>query len=169
MASPTSESLEHVFVEFSKNRVTKDALLRALVSYPDWLVPSVVWALHYRPDTETIGVEKDAIALSVECRIPTTELWLFTGYEAAMRAKEQGALLGLCINGTRGTELFGNLNPEWEWVRVNPGSPPRVDHQLPSRGLPRCQKVVGGDRVREDNRAGTAKRTGGHRPAAPPL
>ena len=136
MAPPPCDSLEHVFVEFSKNRVTKDALLRALVSYPDWLVPSVVWALHYRPGTETIEVEKDAIALSVECRIPTTELWLFTGHEAAMRAKGQGALLGLCINGIRGTELFGNLNPEWEWVQVNPGSPPEFTVSFPRAGFP---------------------------------
>ena len=136
MASPTSDSLEHVFVEFSKNRATKDAILRALVSYSDWLVPSVVWALHYRPGAETIEVEKEAIALSVECLIPSTELWLFTGHEAAMRAKEQGALLGLCVNGIRGTELFGNLNPEWEWVQVNPGSPPELTVNFPRAGFP---------------------------------
>jgi hypothetical protein len=136
MASSTSDSLEHVFLEFSKKRATKDALLRALVSYGDWLVPSVVWAVHYRPGNETIEVEKEAIALSVECRLPGTELWLFTGHKAALRAKEQGALLGLCINGIRGTELFGNLNPEWEWVRVNPGSPPEVTVNFPRAGFP---------------------------------
>src|SRR5262249_27285750 len=123
-------------LEFSKNRATKDALLRALVSYRDWLVPSVVWAPHYRPGAETIEVGKEAIALSVEGPLPATELWRFTGYQAALRAKEQGALVGLCINGSRGTELFGNLNPEWEWVRVNPGSPPELTVNFPRAGFP---------------------------------
>jgi hypothetical protein len=34
-ASPTSASLEHAFLEISKKRATRDAVLRALVSYND--------------------------------------------------------------------------------------------------------------------------------------
>jgi hypothetical protein len=82
------------------------------------------------PDTDAGGRR-----FSVEFRIPGTELWLFTGSAAALAAKEQGALLGLYINGVRGTELFGNLDPAWEWVRVNPGSPPELTISLPRAGF----------------------------------
>jgi hypothetical protein len=131
-------SPDRVFVEFGQKRVTQDAVMRSVVSHPDWLVSAHVLAEHYRPwslrgDTATLGT--DCIIFSGEWQLPGTELWLFTGYEAADRAKEQGARLGILAGGIHGTELFGNLDPAWDWVKINPGSPFPLTLNIPRAGF----------------------------------
>jgi hypothetical protein len=131
-------SPDQVFVEFSQKRVTQDAVMRSVVSHPDWLVSAHVLTEHYRPWSltgDTITLEADCIVFSTEWDLPGTELWLFTGYEAAYRAKEQGARLGIYAKGIHGTELFGNLSPEWDWVKINPGSPFSLTLDIPRAGF----------------------------------
>jgi hypothetical protein len=134
---------EEVYIEFSSGRVSQDTVLRASVSHDGWVVPCVYWTPHYQPGVQTpeaedepatVEVEADLINFSETSSLPGNELWVFTGPAAAERAKEQGVLVGLCLSGVRGTRLFGDLNPEWEWVRVNPGSPPELTIALPRAG-----------------------------------
>jgi hypothetical protein len=140
-----SESLSHpekVYVEFSLRHVSQDAVMRASVSHGQWIVPWVYWIHHYdrqavqRAQDEVVEIraEYNTIVFSTHADLPSTELWLFTSYEAAMRAKQQGVQLGPCFDGVRGTVLYGNLNPEWEWVRANPGSPAELTMSLPRAG-----------------------------------
>jgi hypothetical protein len=134
---------EEVYTEFSLRRVNKDAVLRASISYDGWVVPWVYWATHYQPGARAPGaegeparveVETDLIVFSESSSLPGNELWVFTGPAAAERAKEQGMLVGLSLSGVPGTRLFGDLSPGWEWVRVNPLSPPELTIALPRAG-----------------------------------
>jgi hypothetical protein len=134
---------EEVYIEFSLGRVSQDAVLRASVSHDGWVVPCVYWVSHYQPGTQapeaedgsiTVEVETDLINFSATSSLPGNELWVFTSPAAAERAREQGVLVGLCLSGVPGTRLFGDLSPEWEWVRANPGSPPELTIGLPRAG-----------------------------------
>jgi hypothetical protein len=118
-------SLRELLVNYSQRAATRAEVLRSLVSFQGWIVPVVQFheELFTNKDPPTAELEHDVILYSKEVRLPQDQLWLFTDHEAACRARDQGVLLGMCEAGVAGTEIFSNLNPEWERVTVNPGSP----------------------------------------------
>jgi hypothetical protein len=141
---------EEVYIEFSLGRENQDALLRASVSHDGWVVPFVYWVPHYQPGAQTPGAEDepitveagmDVINFSATSSLPGNQLCVFTSPAAAERARDQGVLIGLCLSGVPGTRLFGGLNFEWEWLWVNPGSPPELTMALPrASGFPGAKR-----------------------------
>ncbi len=118
-------SLRELLVKYSRRAATKAELLRSLVSYQGWIAPVVQFheELFAGKDLPTAELGHDIILYSKEVQLPRDHLWLFTDHEAACRTRDQGVLLGMCEKGVAGTEIFSHLNPVWERVTVNPGSP----------------------------------------------
>jgi hypothetical protein len=119
MPSNPSDPLLQALEAFGLERLSKDDLMRQLVSYRDWLAPTLIMAQHYgRSDF----AEGRLFMFGERLSYPRSELWLFTDFEAASRAQEAGALLGPYVSGIGGTELFGKLDSAWDVVKINPGS-----------------------------------------------
>ena len=106
------------FVEYSRQEVDTDAVMRALVEHDGWFAPALLLAQGYgRQELEHLTM------FGEETRLPEGEVWLFTEMSTATRAQEQGALLGAYEGGIWGANLFGGWRAEWGVVRINPGSP----------------------------------------------
>ncbi len=104
---------------YGEGRANVNDVMRALVSYRGWLVPLALFARRGEANRVTDSI----LILSSEMSLPPGELWVFTDAEAAHLAQAKGALLGAYASGMAGTELFNQLDPNWQTVRVNPGSP----------------------------------------------
>jgi hypothetical protein len=151
-------SPREIFLEYSRQRASHDMVIRAVVSYGDWLVPYGTWISHYQKHTSSqVYVDPQGTTHAqlppvsnlvlfgeeMEMASARSELWLFTDYEAASLAEQKGAAIGGYVGGIRGTDIFRNLNPEWEWVKMNPGSPPEQLMALPRAGFADLQQWAG--------------------------
>jgi hypothetical protein len=111
-------------VEYSHGRVTEAALWRALFTHQDWLVPVIELTSHYRPSAGgECTLPGDSYRFDEDLPSQPQHLLLFTDPEPALLAKSKGIPLGMFSSGMAGVEVFGNLNPMWEGVMVNRGSP----------------------------------------------
>jgi hypothetical protein len=104
---------------YGEGRANVNDVMRALVSHRDWFVPL---ALLVQGGEQNRKVES-VLMLSTEAQMPPGELWVFTDSEAAGIAQAKGASLGAYAGGIAGTELFRIIDPNFQTVRVNPGSP----------------------------------------------
>jgi hypothetical protein len=118
MNPETAPSPVEVLQAYGQQQAGEDEVMRCLVSYRGWFAPATEIAFHYQRKR----VDK-LVTFSTATNYPENELWLFTDIEAANRAQSAGAELGSYGGCFAGTELFGNLNPAMDMVRVNPGSP----------------------------------------------
>jgi hypothetical protein len=111
-------------VEYSRGSITEAALWRALFTHQDWLVPVTELTSHYRPSARgEYPLPGDGYLFEQELTSHPQHLFFFTDPEPAFLAKSKGIPLGMFSSGMGGVEVFGNLNPIWEGVMVNPGSP----------------------------------------------
>lgn len=104
---------------YGEGRANVNDVMRALTSHRGWFVPLAMFAL----GGEDKRVTDSLLILSTEMQVPPGELWIFTDAEAAQLAQAKGASLGAYAGGMTGTELFGHMDPNFQTVRVNPGSP----------------------------------------------
>lgn len=104
---------------YGEGRANVNDVMRALVSYRGWLVPLFLFAQGGEQNRKADRV----LMLSPEAQLPPGELWVFTDAEAAGIAQAKGALLGAYAGNMSGTELFRKIDPNFQTVRVNPGSP----------------------------------------------
>jgi hypothetical protein len=112
-SAPPREALS----AYHQGEASLEAVVHSLIAYDRWVVP-VIWMGWWRT---TFG---DVTIFSQETRLPASELWLFTDFEAANEAASHGAMLGAYATGPPGIEVFRRLNDRWTWnVRVNPCSP----------------------------------------------
>ncbi|MDQ1610529.1 MAG: hypothetical protein QOG00_460 [Pyrinomonadaceae bacterium] len=108
---------------YSEGRANTNDVMRALVSYRGWLVPSLLAAQFAVQGGEQTRSVDNMTSFGGETQLPPGELWIFTDREAAEIAQAAGASLGLYAGGIAGTELFRSIHPNIETVRVNPYSP----------------------------------------------
>lgn len=107
-----------VLSAYGRGEASTNDVMRALATHRGWVVPLALF-----PQGDAVPRAVDSVlVLSAEARITPGELWVFTGREAALRAQAAGAALGAYASGMGGAELFGNVPPGTNVVRVNPGS-----------------------------------------------
>jgi hypothetical protein len=124
MRTASDVPLRQRLVEYSQGRITEAALWRALFTHQDWLVPVTELTSHYRPSAgEEYTLPGDGYLFDQELSSHPQHLFLFTDPEPAFLAQSKGIPLGMFSSGMGAVEVFGNLNPIWEGVMVNPGSP----------------------------------------------
>jgi hypothetical protein len=116
--SPVSAPVQ-ILLAYSQQRATTNDVMRSLTSHHNWLAPLVMFA----QSGEQARRVDSVLVLSTEMRITPGELWIFTDWEAALRAQSAGALLGSYASGMTGTELFRKVPLNTNIVRVNPCSP----------------------------------------------
>ena len=109
-----------VLTAYSQKLVGTNEVMRALASHKGWLAPALMFA---RAEGQDLILDNRMVLFSTETRLPPGELWVFTDLAAAQRAQAAGALLGPYAADIAGTELFGQLDPDLQIVRVNPYSP----------------------------------------------
>lgn len=113
-------------VAFAQNQLDADDVFRALVSYEQWLAPVPVLREHYGRTAFDQVVMYGHVA-----DFPPGELWLFTDDDAAHRAKIAGSNLGAFAINNAGVDLFENLHPDWQFIRVNPVSTAELSWTFP--------------------------------------
>ena len=104
---------------YSEKRVSDNAVIGALVRSQNWFAPVML----FNKEGENELFFDKLTMFSQETNLPVDEIWIFTDMENAQRAQNAGALLGLYVNGSNGTEIFKSLNENYKIVRVNPYSP----------------------------------------------
>jgi hypothetical protein len=118
MTEPIDKDLRETLLDYSRGRADDSRVLRALVEHEGWIVSTAILGSHYRRrDFPGVYVFGD------RARLPTDRLWLFSEIGAALRAQGGGLELGVCAVNIAGTEIFGDLAPDWQEVFVNPGMP----------------------------------------------
>jgi hypothetical protein len=118
VTEPLSEPVR-VLIEYSQKRAGANEVMRALASHKGWLAPALMFA---RAEGQDLFLDS-VVLFGTETRLPPGELWVFTDRAAAERAQAAGAMLGAYAADIAGTELFGNIDPGFQIVRVNPYSP----------------------------------------------
>lgn len=101
---------------YSRKEVSEQDVMRALVSYDDWLAV-MSYAVHATGQTTVNGI----LILSSDTNIPAGELWFYTDENHAMTAVNKGAHLGTYARGVPGTKLFAALPTNFKSISVNRG------------------------------------------------
>lgn len=107
-------------IAYSEKRATANDVLRALMSHRGWFVPIGFFALSGEPKRRVDSM----LSLSAENLVPQGELWIFTDEASARLAADKGFSVGTYAGGMAGTELFQIIDPTFQTVYINPGSPP---------------------------------------------
>ncbi len=92
-----------------------DALLRALVSHVDWLVPTEALG-SLLLDARTVRM----VHFGDETKLPDGELWVYGDREMGHEALAGGARLGTYAADVWGADLFACMSDEVRSLRVNP-------------------------------------------------
>jgi hypothetical protein len=94
-------------------------------------------ASHYRPSAGgEYTLPGDGYAFDEGSFSHPQHLFLFTDSQPAFLAKSKGIPLGMFSSGMGGVEVFGKVNPKWEGVMVNPGSPREETWFAPHESFP---------------------------------
>jgi hypothetical protein len=109
-----------VLIAYSEKRASATDVLRALMSHRGWFVPIGLFALTGESNRRVDSM----LYLSAENLVPPGELWIFTDEASARMAADKGFSVGAYAGGMAGTELFQLIEPGYQTVYVNPGSPP---------------------------------------------
>ena len=112
--------MKETLIAYSEKRANADDVLRALMTHRGWFVPLNFFAL----SGEETRKADSLLILGPENLVPAGQLWIFTDEESARLANDKGASLGAYAGGMSGTELFQIIEPGFQTVYVNPGSPP---------------------------------------------
>lgn len=107
-------------IAYSQKRANANDVLRAMMSYRGWFVPLGFFALSGEPKRKVDSM----LMLSAESLVPPGELWIFTDEASARMAADKGFSVGSYAGGMAGTELFRLIEPGYQIVYINPGSPP---------------------------------------------
>ncbi len=113
-------NITETLIAYSEKRANANDVLRALMSHRGWFVPIGFFALSGEPKRRVDSM----LSLSAENLVPPGELWIFTDEASARMAADKGASLGAYAGGMAGTELFSLVEPSFQTVYINPGSPP---------------------------------------------
>ena len=144
MATANVVPLRQRLVEYSQGRITEASLWRAMFTHKDWLVPVTELTSHYRPSAGgEYTLPGDGYRFDQELSSHPQHLFLFTDPEPGFLAKSKGIPLGTFSSGMGGVEAFGNLNPIWEGVMVNPGSPKEETWFIPRGSFASLASLAG--------------------------
>lgn len=100
-----------LFAAFARQERAADEVLRAVVSFDDYLAP---------PRGTPPGTGS-----------PPGEVWVYTDADAVDRARAAGSDVGPLAPGLAGTDLFADVPAGRTAVRINPVSPPNLGWNVP--------------------------------------
>lgn len=108
-----------VLTQHARGHVSVDGVMRALMSFDDWLVPVALMARGPEP-----RVADALVVFSQEQQLPAGEAWLFTDREAADRVAAKWPTLGTYQAGVAALDWARQLaGSGLTIVKVNPGGP----------------------------------------------
>jgi hypothetical protein len=113
-------TMMETLIAYSQKKANANDVLRAMMSYRGWFVPIGFFAL----GGESKRKVDSMLILSAENLVPPEQLWVFTDEESARLAADKGFSVGTYAGGMAGTELFRLIEPVYQTVYINPGSPP---------------------------------------------
>lgn len=105
---------------FSERRASLESVMRALVEYPNWLVPTL-----YLEQIMGMSVSERVTMFSERVNTPNRQLWLFTDDAHAHLAQRQKVELGLYATNVPGQLIFETLSyTSLDALHVNAFAPP---------------------------------------------
>ncbi len=115
-------------IAYSQEKASREQVMRALVSYDDWLVIAS-YATHVTGQSRFPG---GYVLGSGPVNIRSGELWFYTDEATANQAVAKGASLGLYVRGVPGPKLFAALPTNYQALWVNLGCPQAETWWIPS-------------------------------------